>query len=454
MIQFASQTFSRPSHGLPEQGCVNMVAEETPQGLVFLTRPPLTHRASPGDGPIRGVLRQKGTFAGSTFAVSGDELYRGVNLLGTITGSGMVRWAATDFQLVVVAPDVGHAWVYRSLDFTGALTLSPLDDPDLPPVSDVIFLSGRWYYVVQSDDEVWFSAIGDAADIQPLSFFTSESKPDATVGAATLGNEAVFFGQESVEFWAAVGTADAPLVFRTKFDKGCLAQASILALDNRLFWIGSDRMIYESGGGTPQRISTSTIEERLRLCDDIAGATAFPVVIDGHTLAGWNIPGQGTFVYGVQGRGWAEWSSYGRDTFRVNCGAVSEGEAYLGDDTLGEIWQFGTADMLDAGDPIMRELSFFIPHEAGVDRIPPVGLQCAMGLGGSTEPLVELNISRNLGRNWDGWVARSIGKQGEYDMRAEWTRLGRMRSPGVLAKLRTSDNLIFTAMGITAGPRP
>jgi hypothetical protein len=444
VIQLFPAAFSRDAYGLPALPCVNVLAEATPLGVILLPRPPIAERYDIGTGPIRGVFRADGVFAGSTFAVSGQELYRLTSSLGAISGLGPVRFAALPGLLVIVGD--GKAWVYDG-------TLAQITDPNLPRVIDVFVLAGRFYFVEEDTGRVVFSAIEDPTTIEGLSFFTAENKPDDIVCGTTLGAEACFLGKESMELWSVTDSTLAPLIFSRKYDRGCAAQATVQLFDARLFFVGDDRIIYQTTGSFPQRVSNHTVEEKLRLCDDIASCTAFTAQIDGHGFYVVNIPGQGSYALGAAGGGWGEWQSYGRDTFRIACGLMSGGEAYWGDAETGQLWKFGTQH-LDGTDPITRMVSAVIPLESGTKRLDVLSLQCVRGVGQHTDPEVELSYSDDAGRTWSRWVAASMGQQGEYSVKAIWRQLGLIRPPGRVLRFRTTGNWNFTPEYVSPEPRP
>ena len=63
--------------------------------MALISRLPLVMDTTVGAGPINGIFQQDGVFNGDTFVLSGNKLYRGAVLLGTITGTGPVSWAMT-----------------------------------------------------------------------------------------------------------------------------------------------------------------------------------------------------------------------------------------------------------------------------------------------------------------------------------------------------------------------
>ncbi|MCF1193583.1 packaged DNA stabilization protein gp10, partial [Mangrovimonas sp. AS39] len=92
--------------------------------------------------------------------------YREASLIGGVTGDGPARFAASSTQLVVVSG--GLAYVYDGATFT------QISDPDLPLVSDVTTLAGRFIFTQQNSDVFYWSAVNDATDIDGLAFATAE----------------------------------------------------------------------------------------------------------------------------------------------------------------------------------------------------------------------------------------------------------------------------------------
>jgi hypothetical protein len=311
-ITFPLQAYGRQNYGLAETVLRNLFVEATPGGPTQdarLPRPGLVQSYAVGSGPIWGLFRAAGVFGGDRFCLSGDAVYRERTLLGAAPSQRAARWAASSTQLVLVTG--GKAYCYNGTTF------AQITDPDLPAVSDVVYLSSRFYYLQRNSDIWWFSALNDATSIDGLAFATADSAPDADVGAAVLSDEVWFFGQETVEPWYQTGDANNPLQRsqgRT-YTRGCAAQQSIVKLDNTLFFLDSNRVVCRSGT-VATRVSTHGVEARLRQCTAIADVTAFGCSLDGHLFYVINIPGETTFAYDVSAGNWAEWTSYGLTTFR------------------------------------------------------------------------------------------------------------------------------------------
>jgi hypothetical protein len=444
-IAFAASHYGRRSTGLPEARLVNMFVEETPHGPAAdarLPRPGLKAALSLGGGPIRGLFSQPGVFDGALFVVSGATAYlSNGTAIGTLGGDDNVRFAATGGQLVAVAG--GKAYLYEGAGF------SAITDSDLPEVCDVVAASGRFVYAVAGSDRFYWSEIGDAANIDGLSFATAEGAADPNLGIVALGDELYLMGAATTEFWYGAGDADLPFQRSAgrQFSRGCAARDAVAVIDNAVVFVGDDRIVYRAEE-TPRRISTFGIEERLKRCTAIGDALGQSVTVEGHAFYVLSIPGEGSFAFDVATGQWAEWQSFGRQLFRSRCALMRGGVAYLGDSESGTVWTLEPGVFQDGPDPMTFLASAFTPMPGGQLRCDNLVLQGARGVGlpagQGALPQVEMRYSDDQGRTWSIWRGASLGRMGEYGRRAVWQRLGMIREPGRAFEVRTTDPVLAT----------
>ena len=421
-----------------------------------------------GTGPVRGFQ----SYSTSLGIVSGTTAYdSGGNNLGTIAGTDLVREAHSRTQNVLVAFGVAYLFNYPGI---GGNVFTALPNTVLPPVQDAAYLAGRFIYVCQNSDRFYWSEVNDASNINGLSFATNESGPDNTLGVAVLNDELVFFGAQTVEFWSpntGAGLADpafTPIEGRG-FQRGCASRDTIAFADNSLFWVGDNRVVYRVGN-TPARISSSSIEDKLRQCTNIAGCSAIVATFEGHEFYILNVPGVGSYAYDISRVGtaagaygdsyergeWCEWASYGRSQFRGHVSAVFQGLQYLGDDTTNDIGVMQVGTYTDYAGTMKRQGSAFIKIEEGRPRCDSIVLHGVMGVGNATDPgsmpTVEMRYSDDGGRTFSRWRAGTMGSMGDYVARAFWQRLGLMRAPGRLIEVRCSDpvNVVFSHLELNA----
>jgi hypothetical protein len=475
-IPFFTDAFSR-AFGFPATVPVNMISEETPLreerpfvpfvGLreVHYSRPALVTGSNLGTGPIRGVFRAPPAYGGGLFVVSGQTAYNAASgaSCGAIAGTDRVRWAASETQMVLVAGGVAYL-------FDGA-NFNPIANGALPPVSDVAWLSGRFIYMAEGADQFWYSEIDDAANETGLDFATAESAPDPNVGVAILNDEAVIFGTQSVEFWSVSQDPNAPFQPNVGrgFQRGCVSRDSIVFADNSLFWVGDNLVVYRVGSA-PSRVSSSSIEDKLRQCATPGQITALALTFEGHEFYVLNVPGVGSYAYDIsrvatqaqaygdsyQRGEWQAWASWGQPTFRGQVGVMMNGVAYVGDNATNDLWTMQVGVYSDANGPFTRMASAFIKIEEGQPRCENIVLHGVVGQGpasaGGADPLIELRWSDDQGRTFSDWRAASLGRGGAYRTRAFWQRLGLLRAPGRLVQIRVSDpvNVVFSHIELNA----
>lgn len=438
----------RAEYGEPAR-LVNLYVERGQDKPSRRPRPGLVLRYLLGAGPVRASIYSEGSIGPAVFTICGVKAYSGQTELGVMTGSEGATIASSGAEVVFTLG--GLAWLWDGVLF------SQITDPDLPPVSGVVFLGGRFYYQTRDTDQWFFSALYDASTIDGLAFATAESSPDATKGIATLGDEVWFFGTQTVEPWYQTGDSSAPLqrAQGRRFERGCAAAPTICQLDNTLFWVGENGQVYRAAE-TPKRVSTNPIEAKIRACSDVSTCTAFTTNFEGHEFYVLTIPGQGSFAYDVSTETWAEWQTYGATVFRAITCTQAENNAYLGD-ADGNVFRWGFDTFTDYNDPITRICPAFLPVGAGSFINSNVCLQGVRGVGTATgqgaSPVVEIRWSDN-GKTWGNWLERTLGATGTYP-KAIWWRLGEVKSPGRWYEFRTTDPVVFSPSGMTFNePRP
>lgn len=448
-----STEYAHRSEG-PRSALTNMYAEESQQGPRSVTlrgRPGLVSVAELGEGPIWFV-----EYAGADrYVLSGRELYRNSTLIGTVSKGGTRQAAKSEAQFVFTSG--GKAYVVDYLDTPG--TVAQITDADLPSVSGVLFANGRFFYPTEGSGEYHWSAIADAKVIEGLSFATAEADPDAITRGMILGDSVLWFGSNSIESHRPTASPAAPLVRNSGLTqmKGCESPYSIALADNSLFFIGRDeggRSVYRTDGGIPLKVSTATIDARLEEAGtvDLAAATAFAYVAEGHTWYVVSVPNTGCFAYDIATKRWAEWETYDDATFRVRTGQAG---VYGGQD--GKLYQFDKDAFTDDGDPLVRLCSVHAPIDVAV-RCNVLSLECATGVGLSTghgsDPVVEMRYTDDVTGDYTDWEAGDLGVQGDRATRVSWWQLGLMHPPERHAEFRCSDPVPFVVYGVTVNQRP
>lgn len=466
---------SWPVRPIQKAEFVNMYPEATPRGPRQFTRyqrPAVRTFDEQGEGPVHFVtfLTDSGRYV-----ASGDTLYVNGAEIGSYAVDGSaVRWAQSLEQVVIVSAGIAYL-----VDVIGA-TLTPIVIPDDKPVLDVVQLADRFVYMILGTSQFYWSDVNDAATIDPLSFATADANSDANVGMAVLGNEIAMFQDRSVEWWYPVSDIDAPFQRSNgrTYSKGCRAIETIRLVDNSLYWLGDDKVIYRTGS-VPIRVSNHEVEWDLRRTSEVqityTDATVLPY--GGHTFYLLTTPGTarpnedslfGTWAYDVEYKEWVRWKSWGKDRFRVRAfGADIAGDAYSGrlfslegrqcydNFTLGE----GAYDW----SPIERKIFKFFPLNSPDDCNNVViymwngvslaakdvfsdGVQIMSEYGRNA--VVEMRYTDDEGMSYSEWRQAEVGLIGETQIRCVWWGCGQMRAPGRAFEFRCTDPIFYTVFDV------
>ncbi len=447
-ISLGLGAYNRGQGVLPEIKCINLFPEQTPtntRGVALLQRPSLLAWVSAGSGPCRGLYRRAGVISGNVLHVSATSLYK-VNtagtatLVGTIPGTARVSIAGSGTYAVIANDTSGY--------YTNGSTVTEMTIPDGDGISSVDYLDGYFLFIYAATEQFGWTAIGGIT-IDALDFASAEQSPDALICLKVLGDEIWLIGQESTEVWVPTGNADLPFqrVSSRVFPKGCINRDTVCVLDNTLFWVGNDHIVYRASD-VPTRVSTNSIEERIRNADRTAlRAWFFPW--DGHLFYALTIGDQGTFVFDVSTGQWCEFASYGRDAWRAHLGAVTDDYVVAGDDASGQIWRLSDDVFLDGTDPISWEATAGVNVNGGRPMCHNLHIDVSKGTAtvAQTDHFIEKRHSDDAGRTFTDWSARSLGATGEYKTRVTYRAQGSMRSPGRVIDIRCTSPLRMRISG-------
>lgn len=449
-IPLGLNAYNRAAGRLPAVRCVNQYVEPTSvesDGTVLLPRPALAAFATVGDGPIRGLYRQAGTFGGDFLVVSGAELYRvtsaGVaTLLGSVPGVARVTIASSGVYAVIATGEGAYS--------TDGLTVAPIAFPDGAGVTSVDYMNSYFLFSRAGSQAFYWSAVAGIT-VDALDYASAESTADNLVGLRVIGDELWLFGETTTEVWIPTGNAD--LAFQRVTGRisprGCIGRDTIAKLDNTLFFVGNDRIVYRAGD-VPQRISTHSIEETLRK-GTASDFRAWSFSFDGHTLYVLTAGDLGTFCYDLASQQWCEFKSYGRSSWRAHLGAYNSDFTLCGDDESGALYKLDNDVYLDASDPIERTVTAGVEVSSGRPPNNNFSLQVATGTAAVdvSDHVVELRQSDDLGNTWGNWQSRDLGAIGEHGKRVIWRRRGLMRPPGRVFEIRITSPVAYRLSGAT-----
>lgn len=428
-LSYGRGAYSRSRGNLPELPAVNIFVEQTradERGVIMQSRRGLVEDAEVGSGPVADTFTKDGVFDGAEFVVSGPTLYKDGVSLGVIDGAGPVYWAATETELLVTRG--ASLWSYNGTDLVAVAF------PDGANVTAVAYAVGyflalragaqQWYYAQATDGRTW----------DGLDYVSAESEPDALLDIVLLDGAPILFGTESVELWSATGDSEAPFapIQGRNFEQGIFSPGCAVQIDNSVFWVGADRIVYRLDS-SPVAISDDGIVERAMAS---ASLRLFVLTDERHKFV--CLRGDGfTMAYDVTTGQWCEFQSYGRDNFRCGPG--------MGDDQRGIVWRFD--GYADDGGVLERRFRAGATLDQAV-RVANLRLMAEVGTtpwlaGDYAAPEIEMRSSTDAGNTWGPWEAVSAGEQGQYRARVEWRALGMFDDPGMLFEFRMTDPVSF-----------
>lgn len=200
------------------------------------------------------------THAGSTPNV-GDS----VTLSGFTTNTGYNVENAIVTESSATTFDIGT--VTFGSDETGQFTkvLTTISgNSNFVPCVDVAHINGRFVFIPLNGDPAFFSDVGNAGSVQPLSFFDAEELPDKNNAVFNFKNTLYIAGTDSFELFTDTGATPNPFqrINRSRILNGYIG--GLLEYKDTFIFIGrekdQDQGIYAIGQGKAVKISNERID--------------------------------------------------------------------------------------------------------------------------------------------------------------------------------------------------
>jgi hypothetical protein len=341
--------------------------------------------------------------------------------------------------------------------------LSTISDIDFVQVSSVTFLDGYFIVTRYNTGEIWISGLYNVASWDALDYATAEAKPDYAVRVMSTNRELWIFGEETVEPYYNSGNVDFPFqrISGATMPIGTSAPASVVDILGTFYWLSNTLQVMRSSGYSASAISTTSIDYQISTYSVVSDAIGCKCNIEGHMWYVLIFPTEKkTWVYDTSTGVWFEWESYNTadidvpwSRHRINCCARLGNREYIGDYENGKIYYLDMDTYTDDTHYIQRIRSSQYTHANRANLIyHRLEIEFEAGVGISTgqgsEPKALLDWSYDGGHNWSNSYESLIGKIGEHENRAIWTRLGASRSRVV--RLTISDPVKIVILGAYA----
>ncbi len=433
-MQFGLSAFERARGDLPSLPVENMWAEKAPTeetGVALQSRPGLADRgANMGSGPILSLFKADGVLLGSLLGVSGHSLYSGTFEIGIVDGSG--PFFITGYEDLAFLAGGGSLW-----SFDGS-TLATVAFPDGANVTKVLVGASR-AICLRADTEKFYWSDPLTSTIDSLSFASAENQPDRTLDLLFIDDVLIDFGAETVEFWPSTPDADLPFqpLEGRVFESGIKATGCATEFGSTFAWVTNNNQVCLSD---PDNIISEPGLEALIEASSHARLQSF--FIEGTEFL-WLKIDTGDWVYTARWGKWSKFSTYLRTGWLPSCYAGGVFGSSLDGRTM--VWGPGHLD-LDL--PLERRFRAGFPMNAGGMTVSNVVLRANIGEtpyleGDYVSPMVEMRRSLDGGKTFGKWRAVSLGVQGQYRKKVQWTGCGMAGQPGWISEFRCSAPVPF-----------
>ena len=426
---------------------VNCFFAETPQGGIVLPRPGIAQVGVDFINWARGSF----TWNNGLYAVFGTQLFKidaetGVpTILGTIAGSSVIKAVAGFNDIVIMAKDTA-LYTLDKLDFLTDITTNQ----NFVSVTDVCHVDGHFIYIPTDGEPAFFSDVGFAGTVQPLSFFDAEELPDLNNTCFNFANTLVIGGTDSFELFRSVVTTTAVPFQRISGARHRYGYiGALLEYTNSFLFLGREKGqdfgFYAIAPGSTAKISNPFIDEILagyapeELRDCVPGRLKWR----GYDLA--------TFTLARDSFGF-----YKGNWFKLNTLIDGFPKPWLG----GFITQFegiyytaskrkfGKFEAIntDFGERLAKSIDFGIPHPNN-ERFSCQSLEIGISQGFNDEVgTVGLFMSRD-NRVYGPGLFKSLGAKGKYHDKLAWNPAGGLGNYDGFMGLRiyTTGDVAFAA---------
>lgn len=394
-----------------------------------------------------GVIRDMLEVEGYLYVVAGRAIYR-VDITGS-GGSVPIGGLASDGHVTMSRNRrPGNPQITVTCDGISKIivgtTVVDLSDSDLPPANSNFNLGGYTVFTHPNGRFSW-TAIDESSDVNALDFASNEANPDGTLIGKSLGQLAVFFGTQSIEFWALT---DAPFTRQHVIDVGCYAAGSVSevpiitpqVITASLAFAATDTdgtyagiCVIENLGA--RKISNHAVDRAVRDEPDRSSITSCSWSDGGHAF--YCISGS-TFSWcwdSATGE-WHERESYGHARWKVRSVAQFGSGLIAGDYTSNKLYRMSNAYVAEGDEPLILTIQTPPVHAFPealeflalyIDVIPGVGTET--GLACNTDPEIMISWSDD-GITFVGNRLVKIGKLGETVKRVKTPRLGQSKRGG------------------------
>lgn len=430
--------FQRQRGDFPDLPVVNMLAEEvqTEPGTALQSRPGLEDTdLTFGSGPVRGLFQVDGILDSNLFGVSGLSLYKDGASVGSISGTGHVSFGGYEDMLFVNAEE--DIWVHDGS------TTSQVTFPDGADVAKIVVGASRLIAIRKNTGQFYWSDVL-SSNIDGLSFATAENSPDKLKDMLFIGDRLYLFGAETTEIWPVSGDSDLPFtpLIGSVLPVGIKTTGCAVEFSNSFAWISNHNEVLV--GSPDNMVSSPELQVKIQ---DSEHVKLWRFYVDDFEYLAVTLDTE-TWVLGARSGVWSKFESYEED----NWVCISYAGGYFGTTRGGVLSRWSDSES-DYGGVLERRFRAWAAITSEVINVGNIVLRTNPGTtpyleGTYSNPIVELRTSRNGGKQWQPYKAKTLGETGQYLRKTFWSSMGQFSYPGLLIEIRMTDPTPFRVSGL------
>lgn len=400
---------------------------------------------SSGPGITRGGINWNGKLyrAMGTKFVRIDENST-ITILGDVSGSGKVSFDYS-FDRLAIASN-------KNLFYYDGTNLTPVTDPDLGSVIDVIWVDG--YFMTTDGEYIIVTELNDPFSVNPIKYGSSEADPDPILAIVKIRNEPYVLNRYTIEVFDNIGGSGFPFqrIDGAQIQRGTVGTHACCVFLDSITFVGGGRnepiAVWLGANGGSSKISSREVDQIL---DQYTEAQLSNVKIEaridkGHQFLYVHLPDQ-TIVYDAtasQTLGQQVWfslsSGFGITQYRGQDLVRCYNKWWVGDPQTSQHGYLSNSVSTHWGEMLEWEFGTMIAYNDGRGAIfHELELVCLSGrvtLGDDPRIMTQYSLD---GETWSMPRYIKSGKQGYRAKRLVWLSQGSMRHWRVQRFKGTSD---------------
>jgi hypothetical protein len=266
--------------------------------------------------------------------------------------------------------------------------------------------------------------------------------PDRWLAMKVLGRYIWLFGEQTSEIWYNTGNTFPFEVHPSGLiPYGIVAPFSAAIADKQIMWLSTTRTggtrVASAAGFSPEIVSDYALTHALEsYAGTLSNSIGDSYQERGHRFYLITFPTQeATWAFDGETRQWAERGTWTPSenrymAQRARWHAFAFGQHRVLDSVTGSVYRQGIDVTTDVDGLLIRRMrrspALMVENQRvyyaafAVDMEPGLGLQSGQG----SDPQVMLRLSNDGGKTWGSEHLKSAGKQGAYQRKVKWNRLG------------------------------